>query len=270
MQNDLIQSQSIAFLEQLIRSALLYRFSDPLTMKTLQVIVTRLNDGTLSYDLYLQLLLAHSQFAPTLHSVRRPAGSFLKPVSSILKCIAIPSLDQSKYNAKHKEPTTKFSQGPLEIVKFLWILLWTKARHTGLDSQNEIGINLKELHALLHHSYGATLSEIDLAIYNVTKQIESMTGSCPQNVELNSEAIEEWTRSQQRDNFPINPDICVSTVLYFPYDRSISDEVPSLNKIETDNVRKKVVAHVLSFLPEEAVCPACSFDLVLVLFHNFN
>jgi nucleolar pre-ribosomal-associated protein 1 len=198
MQNDLIQSQSIPFLEQLIRSALLYRFSDPLTMKTLQVIVTRLNDGTLSYDLYLQLLLAHSQFAPTLHSVRRPAGSFLKPVSSILKCVAIPSLDQSKYNAKHKEPTTKFSQGPLEIVKFLWILLWTKARHTGLDSQNEIGINLKELHALLHHSYGATLSEIDLAIYNVTKQIESMTGSCPQNVELNSEAIEEWTRSQQR------------------------------------------------------------------------
>ncbi|PNY04311.1 hypothetical protein L195_g000729, partial [Trifolium pratense] len=253
MQNDLIQSQSIPFLEQLIRSALLYRFSDPVTMKTLQVIVTRLNDGTLSYDLYLQLLLAHSQFAPTLHSVRRPAGSFLKPVSSILKCIAIPSLDQSINNEKQKDSTTKFSQGPLEIVKFLWILLWTKARHTGLDSQNEIGINLKELHALLHHSYGATLSEIDLAIYNVTKQIESMTGSCPQNVELNSEAIEEWTRSQQRDNFPINPDICVSTVLYFPYDRSISDEVPSLNKIETDNIRKKVVAYVLSFLPEEAI-----------------
>lgn len=258
MQNDLIKSQSIPFLEQLIRSALLYRFSDPLTMKTLQVLVTRLNEGMLSYDLYLQLLLAHSQFAPTLHSVRRPPGSFLKPVSSILKCIAIPSLDHSENNKNHKEPTTKLSKGPLEIVKLLWILLWTKARQTGLDSQDDISINLKELHALLHHSYGATLSEIDLAIYNVMKQIESVTGSCTQNVELNSEAIEEWTRSRQRDNFPVDPDICVSTVLYFPYDRSISDEVPSVNKIETDNVRKKVVTYVLSFLPE-AVFPPCSF-----------
>lgn len=269
MQNDLIQSQSIAFLEQLIRSALLYRFSDSMTMKTLQVIVTRLNEGGLSYDLYLQLLLAHSQFAPTLHSVRRPAGSFLKPVSSILKCLVIPSLDHFEHDGKQKDPTTKFSKGPLEIVKLLWILLWSKAHQTGLDSQNEIGINLKELHALLHHSYGATLSEVDLAIYNVMKQIESVTGSCPQNVELNSEAIEEWTRSQQRDNFPIDPDICVSTVLYFPYDRSISEEVPSVNKIETDNVRKKVVAYVLNYL-SEAMFPAYSFVLVFVLCHNCN
>ncbi|KAL5098882.1 hypothetical protein RYX36_003209 [Vicia faba] len=240
IQSDLIQSQSITFLEILFRSALLYRFSDPKTMKTLQVILIRLNEGRLSYDLYLQLLLAHSQFAPTLHSARRPAGSFLKPVSSILKCIAIPFLDHSENNVKHKVLTTKLSKGPLEIVKLLWIILWTKARETDLDSQNEIGINLKELHALLSYSYGATLSEIDLAIYNVMKQVESLTGSCPQNVKLNSEAIEEWTRSQQRDNFPIDPDICVLTVLFFPYDRSTSDEVPSVNKIEIDNARKKI------------------------------
>ncbi|XP_058732060.1 uncharacterized protein LOC131603666 isoform X2 [Vicia villosa] len=240
MQNDLIQSQSITFLEILFRSALLYRFSDPKTMKTLQVILIRLNEGRLSYDLYLQLLLAHSQFAPTLHSARRPAGSFLKPVSSILKCIAIPFLDHSENNEKHKVLTTKLSKGPLEIVKLLWIILWTKARETDLDSRNEIVINLKELHALLRNSYGATLSEIDLAIYNVIKQVESLTGSFPQNVKLNSEVIEEWTRSQQKDNFPIDPDVCVSTVLFFPYDRSASDEVPSVNKIEIDNVRKKI------------------------------
>ncbi|KAL5081818.1 hypothetical protein RYX36_010239 [Vicia faba] len=166
--------------------ALLYRFSDPKTMKTLQVILTRLNEGRLSYDLYLQLLLAHSQFAPTLHSACRPAGSFLKPVSSILKCIAIPFLDHSENNVKHKVLTTKLSKGPLEIVKLLWIILWTKAREIDLDSQNEIGINLKELHALLSYSYGATL------------------------------------------------------MLFFPYDISTSDEVPSVNKIEIDNARKKI------------------------------
>ncbi|KAL5061344.1 hypothetical protein RYX36_032948, partial [Vicia faba] len=36
IQSDLIQSQSITFLEILFKSALLYRFSDPKTMKTLQ------------------------------------------------------------------------------------------------------------------------------------------------------------------------------------------------------------------------------------------
>ncbi|KAJ1441363.1 Nucleolar pre-ribosomal-associated protein 1, N-terminal [Sesbania bispinosa] len=239
MQNDLIQLQSIPFIEQLIRSALLYRFDDPMTMKTLRVILTQLNEGRLSYDLHLQLLLAHSQFAPTLHSLHKPAGSFLKPVSSILKCLVIPSLDHYQNDEKHKELTTELSRGPLEIVKLLWIL-WTKARQTGSGSGNDIGINLKELHALLRNSYGATLSQIDLVIYNLMQQIEAVIGSWSPNVELNSEAIEEWTRSQHRDNFPIDPDICVSTVLYFPYDRSISDELPSVNKIEMDYVRKKI------------------------------
>ncbi|KAJ1407906.1 Nucleolar pre-ribosomal-associated protein 1, N-terminal [Sesbania bispinosa] len=243
MQNDLIQLQSIPFIEQLIRLALLYRFDDPMTMKTLRVILTQLNEGRLSYDLHLQLLLAHSQFASTLHSLHKPAGSFLKPVSSILKCLVIPSLDHYENDEKHKEPTTELSRGPLEIVKLLWIL-WTKARQTGSGSGNDIGINLKELHALLQNSYGATLSQIDLVIYNLMQQIEAVNGSWSPNVELNSEAIEEWTRSQHRDNFPIDPDICVSTVLYFPYDRSISDELPSVNKIEMDYVRKKVEACV--------------------------
>ncbi|KAK7305112.1 hypothetical protein VNO77_43012 [Canavalia gladiata] len=240
MQNDLLQLDSISFLEQLVRSALLYRFVDFTTMKTLRVILSRLNEGRLSHDLYLQLLLSHSQFAPTLQSVCRPAGSFLKPVSSILKCLLIPSLDHCENDEKHKEITPELSQGPLEVVKLLWILLWIKARQTDLDSGNDIGINLKELHALLLHSYGATVSQIDLAIYNLMQQIDSMIGSRSLNVELDSETIEEWSRSQQRDNLPIDSDLCVSTVLNFPYDRSISDELPSVYKIEPDSLRKKI------------------------------
>ncbi|TKY46883.1 Nucleolar pre-ribosomal-associated protein 1 [Spatholobus suberectus] len=240
MQNDLIQLQSISFLEQLIRSALLYRFGDFTTMKTLRVILSQLNEGRLSYDVYLQLLLAHSQFAPTLHSVCKQAGSFLKPVSSILKCLVIPSVDHCENDEKHRELTTELSRRPLEIVKLLWILLCIKARPTDSDYGNDIDINLKEVHALLRHSYGATVNWIDLAIYNLIQQIESMSGMWSQNVKLDSDTIEEWYRSQHRDNFPIDPDICVSTVLYFPYDRSISDELPSVNKIEPDSVRKKV------------------------------
>ncbi|KAL2322652.1 hypothetical protein Fmac_027031 [Flemingia macrophylla] len=240
MQNDLIQLKSISFLEQLIRSALLYRFGDFSTMKTLRLILSQLSEGRVLCDLYLQLLLAHSQFAPTLHSVHKIAGSFLKPLSSILKCVVIPSLDHSENDKKRLEQTTDISKGPLEIVKLLSVLLCIKARQTYSDHGNDIDINLKELHALLRHSYGATLNRIDLAICNLMQQIESMSGLWSQNVKLDSETIEEWYRSQHRDNIPIDPDICVSTVLYFPYDRSISNEVPSVNKIEPDTVRKKV------------------------------
>ncbi|XP_020230562.1 uncharacterized protein LOC109811280 isoform X1 [Cajanus cajan] len=241
MHDDLIQLKSISFLEQLIRSALLYRFGDFATMKTLRVILSQLSEGRILCDLYLQLLLSHSQFAPTLHSVRKLAGSFLKPVSSILKCVVIPSLDQCENEEKHVEQTTEISRGPLEIVKLLWALLCIKARQTDSDHGNDIDINLKELHALLCHSYGATLNWIDLAICNLMQQIESMGGLWSQNVKLGSETIEEWYISQHRDNIPIDPDICVSTVLYFPYDRCISDEVPYANKIEhePDTVGKK-------------------------------
>ncbi|KAF1894608.1 hypothetical protein Lal_00031428 [Lupinus albus] len=270
--NDLIQLQSIPFLEQLIRSALLDRFGDPTTMKTLRDIFTQLNDGRLSYDLHLQLLLAHSQFAPTLHSVRQPAGSFLKPISSILQCLVIPSLDHYENDEKHKEQTNELCRGPLEIIKLLEILLLTMARQTGLDSRNDIGINLKELHALLCHSYCATLSQIDLAIYNMMRYIESLCGlqsldvtdlecfwgvdalkskiehplkqNMSSKIKYDSEAIEEWSTSQHRDSIPIDPDICVSTVLYFPYDRSFSDELPFVNKIEQDIVGKKICSLV--------------------------
>lgn len=240
MQNDLIQLQSISFLEQLIRSALLYRFCDFTTMKTLRVILSQLNEGRVSFDLYLQLLLAHSQFAPTLRSVHKPAGSFLKPVSSILKCLVIPSPDYCESEMKQTGLTTVLPSGPLEIVKMLWILLWMKARQSDSDYGNDININLKELHALLRHSYGATVTSIDLAIHHLMQQIESMSCLLSLNVKLDSETIEEWYRSHHRDSLPIDPDICVSTVLYFPFDRSISDELPFANKIEPDTVRKKV------------------------------
>ncbi|CAJ1964127.1 unnamed protein product [Sphenostylis stenocarpa] len=240
MQNDLIQLQSISFLEQLIRSALLYRFGDFTTMKTLRVILSQLSEGRLSYDLYLQLLLAHSQFAPTLHSVHKPAGSFLKPVSSILKCLVIPSLGHGESDVKQTGQTTVLSSGTLEIVKMLWILLWIKARQTDSDNGNDSDINLRELHALLRHSYGATVNWLDITIYNLMQQIESMSCLWSQNVKLDSETIEEWYISHHRDNFPIDPDICVSTVLYFPFDRSISDGLPSANKNEPATDRKKI------------------------------
>ncbi|KAL4343375.1 hypothetical protein S245_036316 [Arachis hypogaea] len=268
MHDGLIQLQSIAFLEQLIRHAFLYRFGDFTTMKTLRLILTQLNGGSLSCDTYLQLLLAHSQFASTLYSVCKPAGSLFKPVSSILKCLVIPSHDHRENDEKLTEKLTDLSTGPLEIVRLLRVLLWMRGHQTDIDSGNDIGINIKELHALLCHCYGATLNQIDLEIYNLIHEIESMTGSqslnlsdveclwglasldpnmghsleqcASSNIKFDSEPIEVCSGSQNRENIPIDPDICISTVLSFPYNRSIADMLPAGNNIEPDTFGKQI------------------------------
>ncbi|KAF2314350.1 hypothetical protein GH714_025585 [Hevea brasiliensis] len=113
------------------------------------------------------------------------------------------------------------------------------------------GINLKELHLLLLSSYGATLSEIDLEIYNLMQEIESIDKSVSEdlsemdylwgsaalkirneraldqdlssNIMTDTEAFEEHRRSQFREILPIDPKKCLATVLHFPYDRIASD-----------------------------------------------
>ncbi|KAI4306089.1 hypothetical protein L6164_029398 [Bauhinia variegata] len=272
MCDDLIQLQSIPFLEQLIRSALIYRFGDSMTLKSLQVILTLLYEGKLSCDLYLQLLLAHSQFAPTIRSVCKLSGSstvgpFLKPMLSILKCLVIQSSDWYETDEKYNTQTTGLSMGQLEIIKLLRVLLWIKSHQTDSDSGNDDLLNFKELHSLLCLSYGATLSRIDLEIYKLMQQIESVSGSVSQNVadvnclwgtaalrvksehlleqnsysdmKVDSEVTEEWS-SQYRENILIDPDLCASTILYFPYDRSACDEPLSIHKIQPENVWKMV------------------------------
>ena len=75
------------------------------------------------------------------------------------------------------------------------------------------------------------------------QEIESMSGSQSLNVsDVECLWIEEWSGSENRDNIPLDPDICVSTVLNFPYDRSIADELAPVNKIEPDIVGKRVEA----------------------------
>ena len=62
MRDGLIQLQTIPFLEQLMRSALLHRFEDPTTLNIIRSILTLLSQQKFSSVLYLQLLLAHWQF----------------------------------------------------------------------------------------------------------------------------------------------------------------------------------------------------------------
>ncbi|KAJ6752247.1 hypothetical protein OIU85_002652 [Salix viminalis] len=209
MREDLILLESVPFVEQLMRSSLLYRFEDPTTLKIL-----RESSDDLQTELHMK---------------------------------------------------------QLEIVKLLRTLLQLKLRQSGFDSGNDIGINLKELHLLLLSSYGATLSETDLEIYNLMLEIESIDNSVGDvvadmdylwgtaalkiskervldqetyDVVTNTEAVKEHRRSQFRENLPVDPKMCVTTVLHFPYDRTVTDGSLSLDRLQLDNLRDIYKIHV--------------------------
>uniref|UniRef100_A0A6N2KLH1 URB1 C-terminal domain-containing protein n=1 Tax=Salix viminalis TaxID=40686 RepID=A0A6N2KLH1_SALVM len=269
MREDLILLESVPFVEQLMRSSLLYRFEDPTTLKILRGILVLLSEGKLSCALYLQLLVSHSQFSSTIQSITKSfgcqTGAFVKPMSSILRSFVILRTESSD------DLQTELHMKQLEIVKLLRTLLQLKLRQSGFDSGNDIGINLKELHLLLLSSYGATLSETDLEIYNLMLEIESIDNSVGDvvadmdylwgtaalkiskervldqetyDVVTNTEAVKEHRRSQFRENLPVDPKMCVTTVLHFPYDRTVTDGSLSLDRLQLDNLRDIYKIHV--------------------------
>ncbi|KAM1057176.1 hypothetical protein ACFX2A_031156 [Malus domestica] len=276
MSDGLIQLQSIPFLEQLTKSALLYRFEDPTTLKSIRDLLSVLSEGKFSHVPYLQLLLAHSQFAPTVRSEYRSSegfifGAFSRPMPGILRSLVVPSANQSIIDHKCNLETADLYARQLEVVKLLRMLFPIKEHQHGFDFGKDICINLKELHLLLLSSYGATLSEIDVEIYNLIRTIECLDGSKPANVAgmdhlwgsavlkiekertlernmfddvlTDTEAVKERRRSQFRENLVVDPKICASTVLYFPYDRVASEELLCLNKFQTDNFGNGLLLH---------------------------
>ncbi|KAK2639656.1 hypothetical protein Ddye_027451 [Dipteronia dyeriana] len=270
MLDSLIQLQSIPFLEQLFRSCLLYRFEDSTTLKLIQSILTSLSEGQFSRVLYLQLLLAHSQFAPSVQSVARLSnvgtGVLLRPMSSILRSLVIPHSDPNIIDGKSHPETTQPYTKQLEIIKLLRTVLQFSSHLCDSEFGGDSGINLRELYSLLLSSYGATLSDIDLQIYNLMCEIELIDKSgneiaqfdylwggaalkirkeqvleqdASSNDMSDAEVVKEQRRRQFRENLPIDAKICAMTVLYFPYDRSAEDGPLSSNKLQPDNVKNK-------------------------------
>ncbi|XP_008458089.1 uncharacterized protein LOC103497624 isoform X3 [Cucumis melo] len=259
MHGALVKLPSIPFLEQLMRFSLLYRFEDPTTLNILYSILDLLSDGKFAVDAYLQLLLAHSQFAPTIQSTPKPSHSietFLRPMSSILRSLVIPSSGQQETNFKQDSKATRTDLKRLVIVKLVHILVLMKVCHGGYGKDDTI--NFRDLYALLLSSYGATVSETDSTILMTLNDIETIIGSDAKNhvqmdflwgnavlgvskerlleqepssnMNNDAEAVKERHRNQFRENLPVDPRICVSTVLWFPYDRTELDEESRLKE----------------------------------------
>eukprot|EP00261_Vitis_vinifera_P031648 XP_019072891.1 PREDICTED: uncharacterized protein LOC100264016 isoform X4 [Vitis vinifera] len=273
MHNSLIQLHSLPFLEKLTRLSLLHRFEDATTLKMLRSVLTSLSEGKFSHVLLLQLLLAHSQFAPTIQSVSKSPGCsqvgvFSKPMSSILRSLTFTCTDQGTIDGNNNFERSDLCVKQLEVIKLLRLLLCFKGHWDGSDLEKNIDINARELISLLLSSYGAMLNEVDLEIYSLMHEIESndrlksgsiadmdyLWGSSALRIRkervqeleisanniLDAEAVEERQRSQFRENLPIDPKLCVNTVLYFPYNRTASDGPISLNKVHPDNVKDMI------------------------------
>lgn len=266
MHDSLIELDSHPFIEQLVKSFLLYRFGDPVTLKMLRTVLTYLSHWKFSCASSIQLLLAHSQFASSIQVacqsfVSSKFGLVFTPMQSILRLFLVGRGGPDTLDCKNNKLTDRENLYLLELVKFVRVLLHIYAQQRDVNFGEDTGINTQELVHLLLLSYGATCSEVDLEIYNLLLDMESNDESCAGTVartdylwgiaslkvrkdleqdkdvesvdQKNMEAYER-RKVKFRENIPIDPKICAQTVLFFPYNRVVyGGNLPKLQKTST-------------------------------------
>ncbi|XP_019265752.1 PREDICTED: uncharacterized protein LOC109243298 isoform X1 [Nicotiana attenuata] len=288
MHDCLLNLASLPFIEQLAKSSLLHRFYDPMTLRMLRAIISSVSEGKFSCISIIQLLLAHSQFAATIHSSHISAGHshfglIFTPLPSIMRSY-VPCTDQDALDLKDYFKLSEERARQLELVKLLKLLFQIRAQQTDIDNVKDIGINLRELVFLLLSSYGASMSAIDLEIYSLMDEIkltndldevsmaklDFLWGSAllkvrkenelVQTISRNlseAEAVDDYRRIHFRENIPIDPKVCATTVLYFPYDRTVGAGI--LRKPETDNPDFRYAVHYTD------VEKICVYDPIFIL-----
>lgn len=253
--NHLILSSSLPFIEHLAKSFLLYRFEDPTTVKNVRSVLT-LTRGKFSSDSFMQLLLAHSQFAKLINpSYKSPSftqlGLAFTPLMSILKSSTFFGSGLDPLDCKNNMLTSQRRLHLLELVKLVRVLVNINVQHNRLNFGEGIGVQSKELIYLLLSSYGATCNDVDMEIYSLILEIESNDQSCAGTIAqmdylwgiaslrvrkdwekdedtrmVNPETVEVLEESRKirfRENLPVDPKLCAQTVLYFPYARCVND-----------------------------------------------
>ncbi|TVU16117.1 hypothetical protein EJB05_39668 [Eragrostis curvula] len=258
IQTHLNQLKSIPFLDQFIRSSLLYRFSDPITIKAIRCILAVLSQGNVPADEILELILGHSNFVSAItcsgvserSSACNTAGGLLQPCPSILKFI------DSSFMEENKMLISVAEKRKFETIRLLRLLYDLKSRQQNNNLLNES----RELVFLLLSVYGATLGETDLEIFHLMNEIESsecrtiaevdhLWGSAAlkfreelkldfskfdthdaENVE-----ITERRKALFRENIPVDSKLCAKTALQYCYKRSSRASAFSLEQLRQDS-----------------------------------
>ncbi|XP_010675691.2 uncharacterized protein LOC104891665 isoform X2 [Beta vulgaris subsp. vulgaris] len=251
----LTKMDSLPFIENMAKVSLLHRFGDPITLNNLRHVLSCLSGANLPVILLLQLLVGHSQLASTVGTVTDPfafgsSGMVVKPISSFLRSSVVPT-------ESNNLETSETYKSKLEVVKLLRLLFHLKATRCDMVSDDDLGLNLRDLSFLLLTTYGATVSEIDLEIYSLLSEIESAGGAGDNIIAEHdylwgssalrvgkgiavkkdiSDAEEDCRRNQFRDNLPINPKFVMQTVLYFPYGRTMCEKSLFMDDVHRDTV----------------------------------
>ncbi|XP_062220395.1 LOW QUALITY PROTEIN: uncharacterized protein LOC133919867 [Phragmites australis] len=258
IQTHLNQLKSIPFLNQFIRSSLLHRFNDPVTIKAVRCILVVLSQGKFSADEILELILGHSNFVSTITRSEdseypfacSTTGGLLQPVPSILKSV------DSSFAKENKPEVSVAEERRIETIRLLRVLYDIKSRQQNNSLLNES----RELVFLLLSVYGATLSETDLEILHLMNEIESsecriitevdhLWGSAAlkfkQELKLDfsksdthdteNAEITERRRALFRENIPIDSKHCAKTALQFCYKRSSRASAFSLEQLQRNS-----------------------------------
>uniref|UniRef100_A0A0D9W9S3 Nucleolar pre-ribosomal-associated protein 1 N-terminal domain-containing protein n=1 Tax=Leersia perrieri TaxID=77586 RepID=A0A0D9W9S3_9ORYZ len=258
VQSNLNQLKTIPFLNQMIRSCLLYRFSDPVVIKAIRCILVVLSEGKFPAHEILELILGHSHFVSTITcsgvsecpSACNPTGSLLQPAPSILKSVNSAFAKENKFQDCIPE------KRKVEIIRLLRVLYDIKSRQHNSSLLDES----KELGFLLLSVYGATLGETDLEIFHLMNEIESseckavadvdhlwgkaavkfreelkLEISTSDNHKMENAEVSDRRRSLFRENIPIDSRLCVITALQFCYRRSSRASIFSLKQLQEDN-----------------------------------
>ncbi|KAJ8549981.1 hypothetical protein K7X08_033688 [Anisodus acutangulus] len=267
----LLNLDSLPFVEQLVKSSLLHRFYDSMTLGMLRAIISSVSEGKFSCISIIQLLLAHSQFAATIHSSHISAGHshigmIFTPLPSIMRSY-VPFADQDAFDLKDNCKLSEERARQLELVKLLRLLFQIRAQQCDINNVKDTGINLRELVFLLLSSYGASMSAIDLEICSLMDEINSTNdlgegnmakldyiwGSAllkvrkenelGQTISSNlseAEVVDDYRRIHFRENIPVDPKVCATTVLYFPYDRTVGPGIIKEPKKDYPDLRYEV------------------------------
>ncbi|KAI3950333.1 hypothetical protein MKW92_044638 [Papaver armeniacum] len=269
MQTELVQFDSLPFLDTFFSSSLRYRFEDPITLKVLRDVVITLSEGKFSSGVLLELMQAHSHFIPSIlwtNSISDSSSVFhgvtlLRPLSSILKSHVLLLTDLHMSDDKINLDLSSSHSRKLEVIKLLRVLYHLKAcQNVNVAPAEDISMVPRELLSLLLSCYGATMGKVDLEIFSLMSDIVSTEGSDLSINEMdylwggaalklrrvkelestheiiNGETCEERRRRQFRESFSIDPNLCVATVLHFPNERVDVDSPTTTSKLQEDSL----------------------------------
>jgi nucleolar pre-ribosomal-associated protein 1 len=258
IQTHLNQLKSIPFINQFIRSSLLHRFSDPITIKAIRCILVVLSQGNVPADEILELILGHSSFVSTITcsegsecpSACNTARGLLQPCPSILKFI------DSSFMEENKSLASVAENRRTETIRLLRLLYDLKSR----QQKNSLLNESRELVFLLLSVYGATLGETDLEILHLMNEIESsecrvidevdhLWGSAVlkfrEELKLDfskfdthdTEDVEitERRKTLFRENIPVDSKLCAKTALQYCYKRSSRASSFTLEQLHRDS-----------------------------------